>query len=233
MQRLKVITLALIAAVAISAVASAAASAAKPEWRQKGAVITANVEFTGEQEAAGFLETANGTKVECTGGKSTGEIEKDKFAKKTKVTFTGCKQAGQECKTTGANAEEIRTNELSGELVYVDAAKTKVGLLLKQTAAGGDYADFVCVVLGGEVKIKVTGEVICETTPLNKEEPTGKLTCALNAGEGKGEQQWDEIEGKAEEKALESTNLFGAKEEAAVKNSTEIKWKGTSVEISA
>jgi hypothetical protein len=237
MHRLKVIGLALVAAFALSAAVASSASAAKPEWFQNKAVIKANVSFEGKAEGSATLETENGTQVVCTSGKASGEITAPKNATKTTVTFTGCEQSGKECKSAGAAEKEIVTNELSGELVYLNKSTEsprKVGLKLKSNSAKTDFATFVCVTPLGNVTEEVTGTVIGETTPINEEVEVGKLIFELEPAEGKGEQKWDEIEGKTTEEISLSCKTFFT-EECGVSGKDKIEWQPakTKVEISA
>jgi hypothetical protein len=62
------------------------------------------------------------------------------------------------CNTKGHGAGEIVGEKLAEELVYLDAAKTKVGNRIKAT--GSKLAEYECA--GGAVKITATGEVIGE-----------------------------------------------------------------------
>ncbi len=202
MQRLKVIVLALVAVVAVSSVAAASASAALPEWFKGGSVITANVKFTGAG-GAGTLETIGGKKVTCTSDSSKGELAPPKNVTGAVVTYKGCESSGFKCTTAGKNAGEIDTNTVTGELKYLDKAKTKVGTLLKP-ASGTEFAKFECTSL---VKVTVTGEVIGQATPLNVEQGTGTLTFKQT----KGVQEWRQVE---EEGATHHLTAFG--EESAV-----------------
>jgi len=78
-----------------------------------------------------------------------------------KSTWTGCKGGGTPCQSTGAASEEIKGAQQDGTLLYLDAAKTKVGIRVK-AAVGNVLAEYECA--GGAVKIKATGEVIGEHT---------------------------------------------------------------------
>jgi hypothetical protein len=233
MHRIKFYTLALVAASAIGAVAATSASAAKPEWLQNKAALTGKVKFEASSNT-GKLETANGTQLNCSGDSAKGEIEGSKAASNVSVTFTGCEEATgfkAKCQSAGEPAGTIKSELVSGELVYVDAAKTKVGLLLKGTGGSKVFAVFTCAF---GVTVTVSGEVIGEVTPLNVEQTTGTLSYKLVASE-KGEQEWDEIEGKTEERSLETKIGFGGLEESGIEGSDSVEWKpaGTKVEISA
>src|SRR5207245_3959442 len=119
MKRLKFITLALVAAFAISVVASA--SAALPELTKAGSTeALTKKKFTGTS-GAGKFETEKGTKVECLSDTSSGEVEGTTKFTKVVVKFKGCKEPafGVECKTAGAAKEEMVTKELVGKLGYL------------------------------------------------------------------------------------------------------------------
>jgi hypothetical protein len=62
------------------------------------------------------------------------------------------------CNTNGHPPGEIVGEKLATTLVYLDAAKTKVGIRIKAT--GSKLAEYECA--GGVVKITATGEVIGE-----------------------------------------------------------------------
>jgi hypothetical protein len=202
MKRIRIIGLAIVAALAISALASASAFAALPEWFKGGKVIAAAVKVTGTG-GAGTLETIGGKKVTCTSDSSEGEITPPKNAANVVVTYKGCESAGVKCNTAGKAAGEVVTNKVGGELVYVDAGKTKVGLLLKP-ATGTEFAKFECTAF---VKVTVTGEVIGQAKPLNIEQNTGELVFKQT----KGVQEFRQIEGAG---ATHHLTSFG--EESAI-----------------
>jgi hypothetical protein len=217
MQRLRFITLALVAAFAISAVAAGAAAAEKPEWRKGGVTLTGKVKFTAKS-GAGVLETTSGTKVECLKDEATGEIEGPNKAVNVVVKYTGCTAGGFPCN----KVEEIKTEKTKGTLVYLKAAKkTPVGLLL-EPETGTVFAKFECIF----TKHTVEGSVICEAKPLNVQQTTGELICKKKAGE-KGKQEWTEVEEAAPEHFLTDNGT-----RAALENTEEITF-AEAVELSA
>lgn len=89
--------------------------------------------------------------------------------------FTGCKAQGgthndQECKSEGANAEEITAEAIEADLVYIDQAKHEVGMLLNPD--GGLYMTFKC---GGEL-VEASGPFLSPVGPINEETTTFTAT---------------------------------------------------------
>jgi hypothetical protein len=199
MQRLKFITLALMAAFAISVVTASAASAALPEFGRcvKGAEGSGKYEelncqkeggkkeferkelakrgFTGTS-GAGTFETIKKNKVTCTGDTSKGEVEAGNGHKVTNVTvtFTGCEEPifKEKCHTAGEAEGTMKTVKLKGELGYLKAPPApEVGLLL-EPAAGTEFLKFEC---GFFIKSVVEGSVIGKVTPVNVMTPKFKI----------------------------------------------------------
>lgn len=225
MTRIKTVGSVLVAVFAMSSVLSATASAAKPEF------VFGGVKKGFESKATGAvsLETTGGTKVKCLGGSGKGEIEGGNGSKKlTKVIvkFTGCESTGFKCKTPTGATGEIITNELVGQLGYVEGT-TKVGLEMKPKT-GTQFAEFECV--GGIVKVKITGAVIGQLTPLNtKVKTTQHYTLAYR--QTAGVQEWKELVGGEEDTLLTSVN-GGGNEGSAIASSNEVKGEEES-EVSA
>jgi hypothetical protein len=242
MTRIRLILLSLLAVFAISAVAASAASAALPEFG-RCVVKTGGkykdskcIEETGggfewepglvkksftSTSGAGTLETKGGKKVTCKADTNKGEITGAKTFGKVFVIFTGCESSGFKCNTSGAASGEIKTNELSGELGYLEKATKKVGIVLKPV--GTSFAEFECSSL---VKVKVTGAVVGEITPIN----TMTKTFTLKLEQSKGIQKWTKLEGgvesvlktsinggTAEQSGDESTDTITTEEEAEIK----------------
>lgn len=104
--------------------------------------------------------------VECSGSEGEGEITGPRSALSNYV-FTGCEahggaENGHECKSEGANADEIKTGTIAAELVYVDQAKHEVAMLLNPDE--GVYMNFEC---GGE-SVKATGSFLSPVDPINE-----------------------------------------------------------------
>ncbi len=177
MKRMRLIGLALVALFAMGALASASASAALPEFSPaKGVTLTGT-------SGKAVLETlGGGTKVECSGGSSGGEITGEKTVSKVKITFTGCKSAGFACTSGSDPSGTLLTNELTGTLGYISKANKEVGILFKPTT-GKEFIEFNCV--GGIVKVKVLGLLICPITPVNLVVKEYTLKCEQKEGDQK------------------------------------------------
>lgn len=112
-------------------------------------------------EMAGF-----DTVVHCSGSEGSGAITGPRSTVSSYV-FTGCK--GQEgnttaqCKSEGANPEEIRADAVEADLVYIDQGRHEVGMLLNPD--GGVYMDFKCE---GEL-VEASGPFLSPVDPINKE----------------------------------------------------------------
>jgi hypothetical protein len=203
MKRINIIGLALVAAFAISVVAVASASA-DPEWRKGGAGLgTTKVPLTTALNAGTpTLESVGKKVVTCTSVASNAELEKPNKVVNAVVTYKGCKSSGASCTTGTHTAGEVVTNTLSGEAKYLNTVHTKAGVLYKPPTSG-EFAKFVC---GLFVTVTVKGELLSEVEPLDtsgsgsQDNTTGKQTFA-QAG---GVQQWRAVEGKTENKHLES-----------------------------
>jgi hypothetical protein len=211
MKGLRFITLALAAAFAISAVAAASASAS-PEWFKGGVKLAKVVKISTGTSLAGTLELENGNKVKCTSDKvNSGEIEPANKSKNIVVEYKGCTNFGLNCNPTAT----ITTEKTKGELIWLDAAKTKAGMLL-EPEVGTLFAEFEC--FGAKVKVK--GQVIGEATPVKKEQVTGELI--FEKGIGKGVQKWVAIEEKAENKQLKCKVGGGAEEKCALEDTEKL-----------
>ena len=174
----KIMGLCLVAAFVASVVAVASASAAgsplflfpaggtKPQFSSVGGagVLVQKASPTSEE---------NGAEVKCTSAADTGEIAGDMTdrAINVVVTFKGCTSkialTTYKCQS-GAVAEEIKTNQLEGQLGYISEANKTVGLMLKPQAPATLFAEFECTKGIEKFKVKVRGEIIGEITPVNK-----------------------------------------------------------------
>jgi hypothetical protein len=131
----KSVLLVLVAVFAMSAVTAAAASAVKPEFKP----VPAKKKFT---ISGGTSKWVYGTStIVCAKSSATGEVDGAATVGNVVVAYSGCKSSGgggANCpvKSTGAQAEEIVSKPLTGELGTVAAsqAASGVGLLLGQTS---------------------------------------------------------------------------------------------------
>lgn len=202
---IKIMGLCLVAAFVMSAVAATSAMAVAPEFT----FASGNPGFS-TSGGAGELETKNGETVKCTSQSGTGEIEGASGTKKaTKIfsTFKGCTltilNKVYKCKTTGANEEEIRTNELLARLGWVNKEKLQIGLLFNTVTTGGLFAAFKCIKGEENLTVEVKGSTIALVTPdevlIGPTEPTKSFTVTFEkSGAGKGKNECKSFEGEAE-----------------------------------
>jgi hypothetical protein len=158
------------------------------EFNRVAIAAGTTVTFTGTSPA-GKLVSAAGT-IECAEDTATGGvIEGPRKIKEVKVAYKKCKSSGLACSTAGAAPEEIRTKNLEGELVYLQAGAKNVGARLKPIA-GAEFTEgeITCAF----VKTKVTKEVLGELQPQNESNTAGKLIFEENAG--KTTQRWRQVE---------------------------------------
>lgn len=110
----------------------------------------------GESEPAKIEGTT-----ECTKESVVGEVTGPK-TEKWHTVYTSCKAEETPCNTKGAKAGEIKTEELEAELVFLNSAKTEVGLRVKGKGKEGLLAQYECI--GGTLNVLVTGEVLAKTS---------------------------------------------------------------------
>lgn len=147
-------------------VAPAQAQAASPvlEFVPSGASFPIPFEAEGGAVSARLAEFDS--IVNCADSEGEGALTGPRAAVADFV-FTECKavegeEAGQECKSAGAEPEEIRAEGIDAELVYLDQAAHKVGMLLNP--AGGVYMTFTC---GGEL-VEAAGPFLSPVGEINK-----------------------------------------------------------------
>ncbi len=181
MIHVRLLSLAFIAALAMSAVVASAASAVTPEFRLLPTVTTFK-----STSGAGTLKAGETATTTCTSDENIGTITGMMNVGKVTVTFHGCKtkdKAGEVCtqKSVGASSEGlIVTSLLDGEFGTVKSteATSEVGLLLLPES--GNFVELAgnkCTPL--ELNTPVTGSVAGEVeTNSGKPKPTGKLTYA-------------------------------------------------------
>ena len=201
-RHIKTLVLALVAVFVMSAIAVSAASAALPEFVPKSGAFP--VKFT-SSSGAGFLLTKAKHEVKCTADSNVGEITNAKKVAKVVVTFTGCEEPALKvkCNTAKQAAGTIVTNELKGEIGYLNAAKTLVGLSLEPAATTGArlFAEFECTSLEkikvGEAASAGHDSVIGEIQPPYKVfSKTAELKYVCVSGKP-GEQEWRSFSGGA------------------------------------
>lgn len=157
--------MAVIAALALT-VAPANANTASPVLE----FVVPENDFPVDFEAEGGAVTAELTnfdsELQCTGSEGEGEITGPRSTASSYV-FTGCKaeggdEDGVECKSAGAGAEEIRSETIEADLVYIDQAKQEVGMLLNPQ--NGIYISFEC---GGD-SVEARGPFLSPVGQINQ-----------------------------------------------------------------
>jgi len=135
---------------------------------------------------------------ECTKEAVVGEVTGPK-TETFKTIYTGC-SAGEfgACHTAGASEKkaEIKTNGLEGELVFLNAAKTEVGLRVKGLGGGGELAQYECA--EGLLKVNVFGEVLAKVKG-NTDSANKKTVTAVEHGALKMQSQMYIEESHSEE----------------------------------
>jgi hypothetical protein len=215
MKQLKLLTLALVAAFALSAVAAASAMAEKPELLKPNGTELVKRGFKSKFVAGTTIkfETKNGNRVVCSGATNTGEVlEKHPNHIEVEVTFTGCEEPTfkAKCDNTGT-AGKIVVKSL-GLFGYIKKEPLDVGILFAPRE-GTVFAEFTC---GFFVLEKVEGKLICLVEPPNKEVKTTEhytLKCKIEAGT-KGKQEFQKFEGGENEHLTTSTNGAAPEESA-------------------
>jgi hypothetical protein len=182
--------LAIAATALIGGASSAAAASPVLEFATPGFPVN----FTAEGGALSAELADFDTTVGCTGSRGEGAITGARSTLSI-YDFTGCEthgggKGGHECKSPGANADEIRSPLIEAELVFIDQATRSVGMLLDPH--GGVYLSFQC---GGE-NVKALGPFLSPVGPINQ--ASSSFTASLNR---LGQVQFpSEYEGPAGEK---------------------------------
>jgi hypothetical protein len=198
--RLRTTGLALVVVFATGAVASATASAALPELVNKEGKELVNKSITTEDKAASVLENSAKETVTCATSSSKSTASGTKNVVKATVTFKGCKSSlGGECKNAGS--EEIVTNELEGQIGYIEPKTNKeVGLDLWPSARTATEREkfefnaiFVKFTCGGFASDEVKGSAIGQMTLINTLSTTNTLN--YEKGTNAGEQKIKKLEG--------------------------------------
>jgi hypothetical protein len=229
MKRMRIVGLALVAALALSVAASSASAA--PVYYGKatvGTTVSLPIKGTGTLGAA-FLEgQVSKTKIECSGGTASFEVTAATTTKKNITKFTGCKTGSFSCENAGAG--EIVTKSLQGELGDIKT-NTLPGVRLfdEGTGKGGELAAFSCA--GGAVAVKVKGSIIGSlsgasgtSVDLAKFATSQKLTFA----EAAGIQKYSKFAGEITSEQLESKSGEGSYEKSGQSVIATLKAEGIS-----
>jgi DNA-binding beta-propeller fold protein YncE len=182
---------ALVAVCALGAVASASASAAPPEFTLKaGEKFPDAIGNSLNSVPAGFETEA--LSASCSSNKTTGEITSAKAASLT-LEWTGCVKGTTQFTSEGAEAGHIVITG-TGTLVYIDKAKSQVGVLLALKEVK---------LLAGEAKFFLKGSLVVPISPINQKVYTFELPFHQK---GVGEQEFTSYENEKGE--VESTQLI-------------------------
>lgn len=98
----------------------------------------------------GHFEEEEAPPIECEEETAAGEQTGKNKVANVHVTFTGCKAIGSiPCNSPALASGEIKTNELKGELGYINAKTTpvQVGVLLTPTKKNGAFTQLECPAL--------------------------------------------------------------------------------------
>jgi hypothetical protein len=190
MHRLKLLVLALMAALAMAVLASASASAALPEFSTPGFSVTlkgGEVRFT----------SRNGAGYGCAGSSGEFHITGVKTAT-VQLTFTQCEGPNLvHCQSPGSPAGEIRTGTLPVELVYLSKERHEAGLDVNYgTPKSTTIAKWTCGFAEG---LGIRNYILAPVTPVNTK--TTSFTVKF-AEAGQGEQNPRFYEGEAGEKVF-------------------------------
>lgn len=165
LQGMCVCVAALIAALTLTVAPAAKAATPVLEFVAPGTAFP--IDFTASGGPVTTALAGFDTEVHCSDSEGDGAIT-GPGSTVSSYAFTGCKgvgggKNGAECKSEGANAEEITADAIEADLVYIDQAKHEVGMLLNPD--GGVYMKFKC---GGEL-VEASGPFLSPVGPINKE----------------------------------------------------------------
>jgi hypothetical protein len=157
----------LIAALALTVAPAHAKAASLPVLEFVAPGTAFPIDFTADGGEVTAVMDGFETEVHCTESEGDGEIIGPRSTL-SEYVFTGCEaqsgaNTGHECQSAGANPEEIRSEEIEAELVYIDQAKHEVGMLLNPSE--GVYMNFEC---GGE-EVKARGPFLSPVGPINQQ----------------------------------------------------------------
>lgn len=153
------------------------------------------VEFKGTGLGLNLFQSANNNLVMCNKSSSTGSVTSATLAKVI-VTYEGCELKAVSPITVNEACPTITTKELDIKPISKLNKGEKTGLLLS-ALAGGNIAEFTCSG-GDKVNVKVSGSILCESTPIEKAVTEGMISCKKKAGVN-GEQEFTEYENSAKE----------------------------------
>jgi hypothetical protein len=179
------------ASLALSALAAGSASALSVTSPIPGRLPV----FSGSSVAEPLIETEGQSPVVCSERAINGKFL-NSTSGEAKLTLRGCQYGAfkKPCTSSGQASGTIVSSQLAIQLVYLDAAKTKFGLLISPPANPyfGLFADYTC---SGSIPLhhELTGSVIAEITSPALNVSSGSFTPRLFGSGAK--QQYQQVEG--------------------------------------
>lgn len=207
--------LALVASLALAGIAAAGASALSyvPNSGTYPAFFTA-------QGGQVSISTEAGNLSSCTGVEGNGKFTTGTSGQAT-LSLTGCKTGGHTCTSAGQSAGTILTSSLSAKPIYLDAAKTKFGLLLSPPL-GQAFASFAC----SGIPFTWNGSLIGEITKPALNVSSTQADLAFEAA-GPGVQKYQQIEGAGTKYRLTQTVWGGSPTGVAIQGLATLQFSGT------
>ena len=168
MRHIKLMSLCLVAAFALSAMVVAGAQAKKSEHGP--------FRFPFTNGGAVTLTAELGQTITCTNSEGKGEVTSPNAGALTEA-FTGCmNQLGKKCTSLGASAGTIVSNLLLLQTGWISKSKGEVGVALRGASGGEILFEFECEGSSYTVKGLVAGRL----TPINVQNASG-MTVAFRA----------------------------------------------------
>lgn len=164
--------------------------------------------FKGKGKGAN-LEVVGIGGIGCSGSTDSGKFTSPKTAGKVVAVFKGCELNGKKCES-GSTVGEVVTNDLDGEVGYLEGKGTKtpkVGADIK-----AESGEILATVHCANDTFAVTGSVIGEVEPANK---FTKEATFIFKQKAIGVQEWSRLEGGPEDVLVphvcefEGCNPFG------------------------
>jgi hypothetical protein len=187
---MRILGLALVAVFALVAISAASASAAEPAFYECAKVTGGKYEKgCGKEGGKGGYEIKEGIgkkgalkgksgpakletpglgAVTCTGSKDSGVVTSPTHISKIVTEYKGCETQGKKCASPGEKAGTIKTNNLEGELGYINKSSDEVGVDIK-AEGGGNLAEFNCEGLAVETAGSVIGHQEGDINKFSKE----------------------------------------------------------------
>lgn len=192
--------LALVCSLAFAVFAAASASALSVKTASESFPVT----FVLEGSSVGRYEgTALTT---CASSRGSGKFESGTTGQVT-LTLKGCTYGEMNCWSAGQEKGTIVTSALSVQPVYLDAAHTKYGLLLKSPASGV-FADFTCG--GGLLHITWNGPGVIARMTSPALGTWSKIGTLELFGSKLGTQEYEQVEGAGTKYHLTQTSNGGS-----------------------